>query len=64
MRRLPATTVYYASELWLSFAFAVAFTVSAVYFVQLAPALALYARAIRHGGREPEHDALPEPTEA
>jgi DHA3 family tetracycline resistance protein-like MFS transporter len=34
MRRLPATTVYYASELWLSMAFAVAFTVSAVYFVQ------------------------------
>jgi MFS family permease len=32
--RLPATTVYYLSELWLSLAFAVTFTVSAVYFVQ------------------------------
>ena len=30
----------------------------------LVPALALYARAIRHGGREPELEALPEPTEA
>ena len=34
MRRLPATTVYYASEVWLSFSFAVTFTVSAVYFVR------------------------------
>jgi MFS transporter, DHA3 family, tetracycline resistance protein len=33
VRRLPAATLYYAAELWLSFAFAVAFTVSAVYFV-------------------------------
>ena len=32
--RLSARTVYYASELWISLAFAVAFTVSAVYFVQ------------------------------
>jgi DHA3 family tetracycline resistance protein-like MFS transporter len=32
--RLPARTVYYASEFWISLAFAVAFTVSAVYFVQ------------------------------
>jgi MFS transporter, DHA3 family, tetracycline resistance protein len=34
VKRLPATTVYYVGELWLSLAFAVAFTVSAVYFVQ------------------------------
>ena len=34
MRRLSATTVYYASEVWLSFAFSVTWTVSAVYFVQ------------------------------
>ena len=34
MRRLSATTVYYASELWISLAFAVSFTVSAVYFVR------------------------------
>ena len=34
MRRLPATTLYYAAEAWLSFAFAIAWTVSAVYFVQ------------------------------
>ena len=34
MKRLPATTVYYASELWISLAFAVAFTVSGVYFVR------------------------------
>ena len=33
MTRLPAATVYYAAELWLSLAGAVAFTVSAVYFV-------------------------------
>lgn len=33
MRRLSATTVYYAGELWLSFAFAVSFTVTGVYFV-------------------------------
>jgi MFS family permease len=30
----------------------------------LSPAVALYARALRHGGREPELDALPEPLEA
>jgi MFS transporter, DHA3 family, tetracycline resistance protein len=30
----------------------------------LSPAVGLYARAIRHGGREPELDALPEPIEA
>jgi DHA3 family tetracycline resistance protein-like MFS transporter len=30
----------------------------------LSPAVALYARAIRHGGREPELEALPEPVEA
>jgi DHA3 family tetracycline resistance protein-like MFS transporter len=34
VRRLAAPTVYYAAEAWLSFAFATAFTVSAVYFVQ------------------------------
>jgi MFS family permease len=34
VRRLPATTVFYAGELWLSFAFTVTWTVSAVYFVQ------------------------------
>ena len=34
MRRLPAATLYFAAELWLSLAFAVSFTVSAVYFVQ------------------------------
>jgi DHA3 family tetracycline resistance protein-like MFS transporter len=34
MRRLSPTTVFYLSELWLSLAFAVTFTVSAVYFVQ------------------------------
>jgi DHA3 family tetracycline resistance protein-like MFS transporter len=34
VRRLPAPTLYYAAEAWLSFAFAVTFTVSAVYFVQ------------------------------
>jgi MFS transporter, DHA3 family, tetracycline resistance protein len=33
LKRLPATTVYYAAELWLSFAFAVSFTVTGVYFV-------------------------------
>jgi DHA3 family tetracycline resistance protein-like MFS transporter len=33
VRRLPATTLYYAAEAWLSFAFAITFTVSAVYFV-------------------------------
>jgi hypothetical protein len=30
----------------------------------LTPALALYARAIRHGGREPELEQLPQPSEA
>ena len=30
----------------------------------IAPALALYARAIRHGGKEPELEQLPEPVEA
>jgi predicted MFS family arabinose efflux permease len=30
----------------------------------ITPALALYARAIRHGGKEPELDELPEPMEA
>ena len=30
----------------------------------IAPALALYARAIRHGGREPELEELPEPIKA
>jgi MFS transporter, DHA3 family, tetracycline resistance protein len=30
----------------------------------LTPALGLYARAIRHGGKEPELDQLPEPVEA
>jgi MFS transporter, DHA3 family, tetracycline resistance protein len=30
----------------------------------LTPAVALYARALRHGGREPELDVLPEPLEA
>jgi DHA3 family tetracycline resistance protein-like MFS transporter len=30
----------------------------------LTPALALYARAIRHGGREPELEQLPPPSEA
>jgi MFS family permease len=30
----------------------------------LSPAVALYARALRHGGREPELEALPEPVEA
>ena len=34
MRRLPADTFYYTSETWLSFAWAVSFTVTAVYFVQ------------------------------
>ena len=34
MTRLPARTVYYARELWISLAFAVSFTVSAVYFLQ------------------------------
>ena len=34
MRRLPAATAYYASEVWISAAFAVSFTVTAVYFVQ------------------------------
>jgi DHA3 family tetracycline resistance protein-like MFS transporter len=34
VKRLPARAVYYASEFWVSLAFAVAFTVSAVYFVQ------------------------------
>jgi DHA3 family tetracycline resistance protein-like MFS transporter len=34
LKRLPAATVYYASELWISLAFSTAFTVSAVYFVQ------------------------------
>lgn len=33
MRRFPAATLYYTAEAWLSFAFAVTFTVSAVYFV-------------------------------
>jgi MFS transporter, DHA3 family, tetracycline resistance protein len=28
----------------------------------LTPALALYARAMRHGGREPELEELPAPT--
>jgi MFS family permease len=32
--RLRAETLYYASELWISLAFAVTFTVSGVYFVQ------------------------------
>jgi MFS transporter, DHA3 family, tetracycline resistance protein len=32
--RLSARTVYYASELWISLAFSVSFTVSAVYFVR------------------------------
>ena len=30
----------------------------------LAPAVALYARALRHGGKEPELEQLPEPAEA
>jgi MFS transporter, DHA3 family, tetracycline resistance protein len=30
----------------------------------LAPAVALYARALRHGGKEPELDRLPEVQEA
>jgi MFS transporter, DHA3 family, tetracycline resistance protein len=30
----------------------------------LTPAVALYGRALRHGGREPELEALPEPVEA
>ena len=30
----------------------------------LAPAIALYARALRHGGKEPELEQLPEPAEA
>jgi DHA3 family tetracycline resistance protein-like MFS transporter len=30
----------------------------------ISPALALYTRAIRHGGREPELEELPEPVEA
>jgi DHA3 family tetracycline resistance protein-like MFS transporter len=30
----------------------------------LSPAVGLYARALRHGGREPELEALPEPVEA
>lgn len=34
MRRLPATGVFYAASGWLAFAFAITFTVSAVYFVQ------------------------------
>lgn len=34
MRRLPAAPFYFAAEAWLSLAFAVSFTVSAVYFVQ------------------------------
>jgi MFS transporter, DHA3 family, tetracycline resistance protein len=33
LERLSATTVYLASELWLSFAWAISFTVTAVYFV-------------------------------
>jgi MFS family permease len=34
VRRLPAAPFYYAAEAWLSFAFSIAWTVSAVYFVQ------------------------------
>ncbi len=34
MRRLPATTVFYAGEFWLALAWDVTFTVSAVYFVR------------------------------
>ena len=34
MQRLPATTVYYASECWLALAWAASFTVAAVYFVR------------------------------
>ena len=30
----------------------------------LTPALGLYARALRHGGHEPELDSLPQPGEA
>jgi DHA3 family tetracycline resistance protein-like MFS transporter len=30
----------------------------------LSPAVGLYARALRHGGREPELDSLPDPVEA
>jgi MFS transporter, DHA3 family, tetracycline resistance protein len=34
VRRLPAAPFYFAAEAWLSLAFSVSFTVSAVYFVQ------------------------------
>jgi MFS family permease len=34
VRQLPATGVFYAASGWLAFAFAITFTVSAVYFVQ------------------------------
>lgn len=34
MRRLPATAVFYASECWLALAWAVSFTVAAVYFIR------------------------------
>jgi hypothetical protein len=30
----------------------------------LTPAIALFARALRHGGKEPELEQLPEPVEA
>lgn len=34
MKRLPATTVFYASEFWLALALGASFTVTAVYFVR------------------------------
>jgi hypothetical protein len=53
-RRLPATTVSYGLDFLLTMP-----TFSFGGALLLAPALALYARAIEHGGRQPELEELP-----